>query len=65
MQVALKGSCPVKDWGNSQSIGSNVSDAIANSSSVSSIIEASGLSHVASCHKVYYFRKSKFHSVWL
>ena len=31
---------------------------------VSSIIEASGLSHVASCHKVYIW-KSKFHSVWL
>ena len=31
----------------------------------SSIIEASGLSHVASCHNGDCFRKSKFHSVWL
>ena len=35
------------------------------SSSVSVFIEASGLSHVASCHKAVCFRKSKFHSVWL
>ena len=28
-------------------------------------IEASGFSHVASCHKEDYFRKTKFHSVWL
>ena len=33
--------------------------------SASSIIEASWKSHVASCHKRDYFRKSKFHSVWL
>ena len=33
------------------------------SSSVSVFIEASGLSHVASCHKGVCFRKSKFHSV--
>ena len=32
---------------------------------LSNIIEASGLSYVASCLKGVYIRKGKFHSVWL